>query len=251
VDRSITGPEVFVDTNVMGTLVLLRQAQTAGIRRFLQVSTDEVYGSLGENGSFREDSPIQPNSPYSASKTGADHLVRAFHHTYGMDTIICRCSNNYGPFQFPEKMIPLMINNASRNLPLPVYGDGLNVRDWLYVSDHCSALWAAFSQGRAGEVYNIGGDSERTNLEVIRCILRQLGKPESLIQFVKDRPGHDRRYAMDATKIKTELGWRAEVDFNSGIARTVQWYTDNQKWLTTITSGAYQHYYEEMYGHRG
>ncbi len=248
VDRSISGPEVFVETNVKGTLVLLRQAQAAVVRRFLQVSTDEVYGSLGPEGSFSETSPIQPNSPYSASKTGADHLVRAFHHTYGMDTVICRCSNNYGPYQFPEKMIPLMINNARRDLPLPVYGDGLNVRDWLFVRDHCSALWAAFSRGRAGEVYNIGGDSERTNLEVVRCILRHLGKPESLITFVKDRPGHDRRYAMDAAKIRSELGWRPAVSFDDSMAATVRWYLANLEWLAAVTSGAYQRYYDEMYG---
>jgi dTDP-glucose 4,6-dehydratase len=206
VDRSITGPGVFIDTNVSGTLVLLQAARAAGVSRFLQVSTDEVYGSLGAEGLFTEDSQIQPNSPYSASKASADHLVRAFHHTYGMDTVITRCSNNYGPYQFPEKMMPLMINNARYDKSLPVYGDGMQVRDWLYVRDHCTAIWAAYEKGGAGEVYNIGGNSEKTNISVVKEILRQLGKSESLITYVTDRPGHDRRYAIDASKAKDELG---------------------------------------------
>ncbi len=251
VDRSITGPRVFVDTNVMGTLTLLQEARIAGVRRFLQVSTDEVYGSLGADGSFREDTPLAPNSPYSASKTAADHLVHAFHHTYGLDTVITRCSNNYGPYQFPEKMIPLMIRNALRDQPLPVYGDGLHVRDWLHVLDHCRAIWRVFSAGRAGEIYNIGGNSEKTNLDVVKTILGILGKPESLIRFVKDRPGHDRRYAIDAGKIRRELGWVPEVAFAAGITDTVAWYLKNQAWLDQVASGDYQHYYERMYAQRG
>jgi len=251
VDRSIAEPEIFFETNVRGTLVLLQAGQEQGIHRYLQVSTDEVYGSLGADGAFREDSPIQPNSPYSASKTGADHMVRAFHHTYGMSTVISRCSNNYGPYQFPEKMVPLMINNARNDKPLPVYGDGQQVRDWLYVRDHCAALWLAFCKGQPGEVYNIGGNNERANLQVVKLILERLGKPESLIRFVKDRPGHDRRYAIDATKIRTELGWTPKTDFETGIASTIQWYLDNQKWLDEVVSGAYQQYYDQMYGDRG
>ncbi len=251
VDRSILGPRAFVETNVQGTLTLLCAAREAGTRRFLQVSTDEVYGSLGSEGAFTESTPLSPNSPYSASKASADLLVRAFHHTYGMDTVTTRCSNNYGPYQFPEKLIPLMILNARGDRPLPVYGDGLNVRDWLYVRDHCTAVWAAFLRGRAGEVYNIGGNSEKTNLEVVRTILRHVGKPESLITFVKDRPGHDRRYAIDAAKIRAELGWRPEMDFETGIAETVRWYLANEAWLAQVVSGEYQTYYERMYGRRG
>ncbi len=250
VDRSIAGPGVFVETNVRGTLTLLTEGRAAGLKRFLHVSTDEVYGSLGDTGLFTETTPLAPNSPYSASKAGADMLVRAFHHTYGMDTIITRCSNNYGPCQFPEKLIPLMILNARQDKALPVYGDGLNVRDWLYVRDHCTAIWAAYCRGRAGEVYNIGGNSEKTNLEVVRTILRQVGKPESLITFVRDRPGHDRRYAIDAGKISRELGWSPAVDFDEGIARTVRWYLDHREWLDQVVSGEYQSYYERMYGER-
>lgn len=251
VDRSILGPRVFVETNVQGTLTLLCAAREAGVRRFLQVSTDEVYGSLGEAGFFTEGTPLSPNSPYSASKASADLLVRAFHHTFGMDTVTTRCSNNYGPYQFPEKLIPLMIMNARQDKPLPVYGDGLNVRDWLHVQDHCAAIWAAYCRGRAGEVYNIGGNSEKTNLDVVRAILRHVGKPESLISFVKDRPGHDRRYAIDSTKAREELGWQPAVDFDTGIARTVAWYLANDAWLGQVASGEYQKYYEQMYGHRG
>ncbi|MFA5203708.1 MAG: dTDP-glucose 4,6-dehydratase [Lentisphaeria bacterium] len=251
VDRSITGPEVFADTNVKGTLVLLQAARTAGVRRFLQVSTDEVYGSLGADGAFREDTPLAPNSPYSASKAAADQFVRAFHHTYGMDTVITRCSNNYGPYQFPEKMIPLMIRNALHGQPLPVYGDGLNVRDWLHVLDHCRAIWRVFHAGRAGEVYNVGGNSEKTNLDVVKTILGILGKPDSLIRFVKDRPGHDRRYAIDAGKLRRDLGWVPEVAFADGIKDTVAWYLQNQPWLDQVTSGDYQSYYDRMYAQRG
>jgi dTDP-glucose 4,6-dehydratase len=251
VDRSILGPKVFVETNVQGTLTLLSAAREAGVRRFLQVSTDEVYGSLGDSGFFTEATPLSPNSPYSASKASADLLVRAFHHTFGLDTVTTRCSNNYGPYQFPEKLIPLMIMNARQDKPLPVYGDGLNVRDWLYVGDHCTAIWAAFSKGRAGAVYNLGGNSEKTNLEVVRAILRQVGKPESLITYVKDRPGHDRRYAIDSSRILSELGWRPAVDFDTGMARTVRWYLDHQPWLDQVATGDYQKYYQALYGNRG
>ena len=250
VDRSITGPEAFVDTNVAGTLVLLSEAVEARVSRFAQVSTDEVYGSLGPTGLFREDTPLSPNSPYSATKAAADHLVHAFAHTYGLGTVTTRCSNNYGPYQFPEKMIPLMINNARQDKPLPVYGDGLQVRDWLFVRDHCTAVWRAFRQGRDGEVYNIGGNNERTNLDVVRTILEALGKPESLIQYVKDRPGHDRRYAIDATKARADLGWVPSVAFEDGIQQTIQWYVDNQDWLDHVVSGDYQAYYQRMYGAR-
>lgn len=250
VDRSITGPQIFVETNVQGTMTLLVAARSAGIRRFLQVSTDEVYGSLGDTGFFSETTPLSPNSPYSASKAGADMLVRAFHHTYGMDTVTTRCSNNYGPYQFPEKLIPLMIMNARKDKPLPVYGDGLNVRDWLYVEDHCSAIWTAFCKGQPGAVYNIGGNNEKANIEVIRTILRHVGKPESLITYVTDRPGHDRRYAIDSSRIMRELGWKPSVDFDTGIARTVAWYLQNGSWLDQVASGEYQTYYETMYGNR-
>ena len=261
VDRSIVGPAVFVQTNVAGTLTLLHAAKehaahapagagAASGFRFLQVGTDEVYGSLGPTGQFTETTPLDPHSPYSASKAAADHLVSAYYHTFGLPTLITRCSNNYGPYQFPEKMIPLMINNARQNRPLPVYGDGLNVRDWLYVLDHCTALWAVLTRGRAGQVYNIGGNSEKTNLDVVRTILAHLNKPESLITFVKDRPGHDRRYAIDASKISAELGWRPSVTFAEGIRRTIDWYLANQKWLDDVVSGDYQAYYEKMYSGR-
>ncbi len=250
VDRSIDGPAVFVETNIVGTLNLLRAARTAGVKRFLQVSTDEVYGSLGPTGKFSEVTPLDPHSPYSASKAAADHLAAAWWHTYQYPTLITRCSNNYGPYQFPEKMLPLMINNARHDKPLPVYGDGLNVRDWLYVRDHCSALWTVLTRGKPGEVYNIGGDSERTNFEVVRTMLKLMGKPESLISFVKDRPGHDRRYAIDATKIRTQLGWKPSLSFDDGLKKTLTWYEDNRAWLDQIVSGSYRHYYEKMYAGR-
>jgi len=250
VDRSIEGPAVFVETNIVGTLNLLRAAKAAGVQRFLQVSTDEVYGSLGPTGKFTETTPLDPHSPYSASKASADHLAAAWWHTYQFPTLITRCSNNYGPYQFPEKMLPLMINNARHDKPLPVYGDGLNVRDWLYVRDHCSALWTVLTRGKPGEVYNIGGDSERTNFEVVRTMLKLMGKPESLISFVKDRPGHDRRYAIDATKIRTQLGWKPSLSFDDGLKRTLAWYEDNRAWLDQIVSGSYRHYYERMYAGR-
>ena len=251
VDRSIAAPGVFVDSNVKGTQVLLSASLAAGVERFLQISTDEVYGSLGPEGFFHEDTPLSPNSPYSASKAAADHLVHAYHHTYGLNTVITRCSNNYGPYQFPEKMIPLMINNARQGKPLPVYGDGGNVRDWLHVCDHCAAVWRVYRGGPAGEVYNIGGSHERTNLEVVKTILRHLDKGEELIEFVKDRPGHDRRYAIDASKIRRELGWAPRIGFDQGIADTVAWYADHADWLDQVVSGDYQDYYRRMYGCRG
>ncbi|MBW2308470.1 MAG: dTDP-glucose 4,6-dehydratase [Deltaproteobacteria bacterium] len=243
VDRSIAGPEVFVETNVRGTLVLLDEARKAGVQRFLQVSTDEVYGSLGPDGSFTESTPLAPNSPYSACKAGADFLVRAYYRTYGFPTLITRCSNNYGPYQFPEKLIPLMILNAMQDKELPVYGDGMNVRDWIYVKDHCAALSMVLFRGKPGDVYNIGGNAEKPNLDIVRIILKLLGKPQSLIRFVQDRPGHDRRYAIDASKIQRELGWIPEWKFEKGIARTVEWYMANRAWWERIISGDYQKYY--------
>jgi dTDP-glucose 4,6-dehydratase len=258
VDRSIDGPAEFVQTNVVGTLSLLESAlaywRNAPLPqqdafRFLHVSTDEVYGSLGPVGRFREDSPYQPNSPYSASKAASDHLVRAFHHTYGMPTLTTNCSNNYGPFQFPEKLIPLMIHKALVGEKLPVYGDGRNVRDWLFVGDHCRAIQRVLEIGRTGEVYNIGGDAERENIVVVKTICKLLderrpmpngAKRESLITYVKDRPGHDRRYAIDAGKIKTNLGWRQSESFESGIAKTVDWYLDNDEWCSRVLDGSYR-----------
>jgi dTDP-glucose 4,6-dehydratase len=248
VDRSIHNPGIFVETNVQGTLNLLQAAREAGVRRFLQVSTDEVYGALGPIGLFREDTPLAPSSPYSASKAGADMLVRAFHHTYGMDTVMTRCSNNYGPYQFPEKMIPLMINNAHHDRPLPVYGDGQQVRDWIHVRDHAAGVWQVYQQGLPGEVYNLGGECEKANLEVVRLILQLLGKPESLITYVKDRPGHDRRYAMDISKVRRELGWAPIFNFADGLKETIAWYVANTGWLERVTSGDYQKYYERHYG---
>jgi dTDP-glucose 4,6-dehydratase len=240
VDRSIEGPEIFARTNMLGTQVLLDHARTNNIERFVHVSTDEVYGSLGKEGYFTEDSPLAPNSPYSASKAGSDLLVRAYFHTFGFPGIITRCSNNYGPYQFPEKLIPLMISNALENKPLPVYGDGLNVRDWLYVQDHCRAIDEILSKGRPGEVYNIGGNNEWHNIDIVKLILKELGKPESLISFVKDRLGHDRRYAIDAAKIKRELGWEPLVSFEEGIKATINWYIKNETWISRIKSGAYR-----------
>jgi dTDP-glucose 4,6-dehydratase len=258
VDRSIDGPGAFVETNVVGTFRLLEAARNhwnrlpAGEKaefRFLQVSTDEVYGSLGHVGAFTESTPYAPNSPYSASKAAADHFVRAYHHTYGLPVLITNCSNNYGPYQFPEKLIPLMILNALEGKPLPVYGDGANVRDWLFVEDHCHAIRRVLEAGRPGEVYNIGGNSERSNLEVVTAICDAVetlrpGLPHSpcrsLIRFVKDRPGHDRRYAIDATKARRELGWEPRQDFNSGLRQTVEWYLSNPEWVARITSGNYQ-----------
>jgi dTDP-glucose 4,6-dehydratase len=250
VDRSITGPKIFIETNVTGTLNLLEAARDKKVDRFLQVSTDEVYGSLGSEGKFTEQTPLSPNSPYSASKAAADHLVRAFGHTWGLKYNITRCSNNYGPYQFPEKLIPLMIHNALHDKELPVYGDGLQVRDWLYVYDHCTAIWRVLEQAPPGEIYNIGGGNEKANLEVVNLILERVGKPATLIRHVTDRPGHDRRYAIDAGKIMRQLGWKPSVTFEQGIARTIDWYLSNGKWLTNVASGQYQQYYEKMYGNR-
>ncbi|WP_281890063.1 dTDP-glucose 4,6-dehydratase [Paenibacillus sp. YYML68] len=241
VDRSIQDPQIFVKTNVLGTQVLLDAAKAHGVRKFIQVSTDEVYGSLGDTGLFTELTPLAPNSPYSASKAGGDLLVRAYHETFGMNVNITRCSNNYGPYQFPEKLIPLMISNALNDQSLPIYGDGLNVRDWLYVEDHCSAIDLVLHKGVSGEVYNIGGNNERTNIDIVKTILRELNKPESLIQYVADRLGHDRRYGIDATKIRSELGWSPRHDFESGIKLTVKWYLENKSWWERILNGQYKH----------
>ncbi|RYZ42895.1 MAG: dTDP-glucose 4,6-dehydratase [Myxococcaceae bacterium] len=247
VDRSILGPEIFVTTNVLGTQQLLESCRARGVKRFLMVSTDEVYGSLGPTGAFTESSPLQPSSPYSASKTGSDLIALAYHHTFKMDVVVTRCSNNYGRYQFPEKLIPLMVVNALHDKPLPVYGDGANVRDWLHVEDHCQGLLVALERGKAGEVYNIGGGSERRNIEIVKGILGLLGKPESLIQYVADRPGHDRRYAIDPTKIRNELGWKAQQTFEQGLADTVKWYVENRAWWERVTSGAYRQYFDTQY----
>lgn len=248
VDRSIDGPRIFMDTNINGTFELLEAVRSSGRKiRYLQVSTDEVYGSLGPTGLFHETTPITPNSPYSSSKASADLLVRAYHHTYGMDTITTRCSNNYGPFQFPEKLIPLMIKNARHDQRLPVYGDGLNVRDWIYVVDHCEGIWAALTKGQSGEVYNFGGNAEHPNIQIVKRILQMLGKPESLIEYVKDRPGHDKRYAMAIAKASTQLGWTPRTDFETGIEKTVTWYVENQPWVQSVTSGSYQDFYNRWY----
>ncbi|OIB03075.1 dTDP-glucose 4,6-dehydratase [Paenibacillus sp. LC231] len=250
VDRSILEPEIFVNTNVLGTQVLLDAAKKYGVTKFVQVSTDEVYGSLGETGLFSETTPLAPNSPYSASKAGGDMLVRAYHETFGLSVNITRCSNNYGPYQFPEKLIPLIISRALNDESLPVYGDGLNIRDWLYVEDHCSAIDLVIHQGKIGEVYNIGGNNERTNLHIVQTILRELGKPESLITYVTDRPGHDRRYGIDPTKIMNELGWKPKHNFETGIKETIQWYLNHKEWWTRIQSGAYREYMTQQYGKR-
>lgn len=243
VDRSIEDPGVFVETNIKGTQTLLEVARKYQVGRFLQVSTDEVYGSLGDSGYFTETTPLAPNSPYAASKAGADLLVRAYHATFGLDVVITRCSNNYGPYQFPEKLIPLIISNAIEDKRLPVYGDGLNIRDWLHVTDHCAAIALAFIKGKMGEVYNVGGNNERSNIEIVKNILNLLAKPESLINYVKDRLGHDRRYALDAGKIKTELGWQPQYSFDTGLKETIEWYCNNKAWWEKIKSGRYQDYY--------
>jgi dTDP-glucose 4,6-dehydratase len=253
VDRSIEDPSVFMKTNVFGTFVLLEAVRKALPKqriRFLHISTDEVYGSLGETGAFTEETPLAPNSPYSASKTAADLLVRAYHHTYGLPALITRCSNNYGPYQFPEKLIPLMISNAIKDKELPIYGDGMHVRDWIYVEDHCRALDVVLHQGKEGEVYNIGGWSERPNLSVAKTVLDRLGKSQSLLRFVTDRPGHDRRYAIDFSKIERALGWKPSVSFEEGIRLTVEWYQTHQEWWEKIKTGEYLEYYNRMYGHR-
>lgn len=265
VDRSILEPELFLTTNVVGTQNLLDTAKRhwktepdnkysrdyrPGVR-YLQVSTDEVYGALGKTGMFTETTPLSPNSPYSASKAGADLMVRAYHETFGLPVNITRCSNNYGPFQFPEKLIPLIIHNALRDKPLPVYGDGMQIRDWLHVADHCAAICTVLEKGVPGEVYNIGGNNEKANIEIVKLILSVLGKPESLITHVQDRPGHDRRYAIDNTKITTLLGWRPTYTFEDGIRETIRWYLEHAEWVERVTSGAYQDYYEDMYGCAG
>jgi dTDP-glucose 4,6-dehydratase len=250
VDRSILSAEPFLDTNVTGTLRLLEAARAAGVRRFVQVSTDEVYGSLGPTGAFEETTPMSPRSPYSASKASADHFVMAFHETHGMDAVITRCSNNYGPYQFPEKLIPLMILNAFEHKPLPIYGDGMQVRDWIHVEDHCRAIDAVLLGGTAGQVYNIGAENDRPNLDVVRAILRLTERDESLLRYVPDRPGHDRRYAMNAAKIRAQLGWKPRHQFEQGLADTVAWYRDNPHWWQRVRSGAYRDYYEQQYGAR-
>lgn len=250
VDRSLEEPDLFLKTNILGTQILLDRAKEIGLGRFVMVSTDEVYGSLGAEGAFSETTPLAPNSPYSASKASADMLCRAYHHTFAMDIATTRCSNNYGPLQFPEKLIPLIIANALEDKDLPVYGDGKNIRDWLYVRDHCTAIEAVLRKGKAGSIYNIGGNSEKENIEVVKTLLDTLGKPHSLIKYVTDRPGHDLRYAIDATLIREELGWEPSVSFETGIADTVNWYTANGAWLEKIRSGSYKEYYDRMYGGR-
>jgi dTDP-glucose 4,6-dehydratase len=261
VDRSIVEPEVFLTTNIIGTQVLLDTAKKywkvnpedkycrvykQGVK-FLQVSTDEVYGALGETGTFVETMPCLPNSPYSASKASADMIVRAYHETFGMPVNITRCSNNYGPYQFPEKLIPLMINNCLHDKELPVYGDGMQIRDWLHVKDHCAAIDVVLHKGKDGEIYNIGGNNEKANIEIVKLIIGALGKSEHLIKYVKDRPGHDRRYAIDNTKITSELGWSPVYTFEDGIKETIEWYLANKEWVERIVSGAYAKYYDGMY----
>jgi len=250
VDRSITSASEFVLTNVLGTQILLDASRAKGVRRFVQISTDEVMGTLpeDENAFFNETSPVEPNSPYAASKAAAEHFVRAARETFGADTIVTRCGNNYGQRQFPEKLIPLMIANALNDEPLPVYGDGKNVRDWIFVRDHCRAIWLAYEKGISGESYNIGARNERQNLEVVESILDALGKPHSLIKFVGDRLGHDRRYAIDATKTETELGWKPQTTWTEGLQKTINWYLENQDWVNRIRNGAYRDYYKKQYG---
>lgn len=253
VDRSIESPDIFLKTNILGTQVLLDASRKYNVKRFHQVSTDEVYGDLPLDRSdlkFTESSPLRPSSPYSASKASADLLVLAYHRTYGVPVTISRCSNNYGPYQFPEKLIPLMIINALNDRPLPVYGDGRNVRDWIHVKDHCEAIDIIIHRGKEGEIYNIGGENERANIDVVRMILKELGKPESLIRFVKDRPGHDRRYALDISRMKKEFGWSPKISFEEGLKSTIKWYLENRSWWEEIINGEYMNYYERMYGER-
>ena len=262
VDRSITDPQIFLKTNILGTQVLLDAAKKhwnlhpedkhcreyqPGVK-YLQVSTDEVYGALGKTGMFTETTTLSPNSPYSASKASADLFVRAYHETFGLPVNITRCSNNYGPYQFPEKLIPLMIHNCMQDKKLPVYGDGMQIRDWLHVKDHCAAIYTVLQKGRDGEIYNVGGNNEKANIEIVKLILHELEKPETLIEYVADRPGHDRRYAIDNTKITTQLGWSPTYTFEQGIRETIQWYLAHQEWMEHVTSGEYQKYYEEFYG---
>lgn len=250
VDRSILDSTDFIETNVVGTQLLLDFSREYKIEKFIHISTDEVYGSLGDTGSFTEQSQIKPNSPYSASKAGSDMLVRAAYKTYGFDTNITRCSNNYGPYQFPEKLIPLMIHNALNNKDLPIYGDGKNVRDWIHVKDHCRAIDLILHKGKPGSVYNIGSDNEWKNIDLVKLILKELNKPESLLKFVKDRPGHDRRYAIDSSKLREELGWEPEIDFRTGIKQTIDWYIQHQDWVQEIVSGDYINYYKRVYDDR-
>lgn len=250
VDRSIEDPGIFIKSNILGTQTLLDAAKKYNIKKYLQVSTDEVYGSLGPEGYFSETTPLQANSPYSASKAGADLMVRAYNNTFDLTTNITRCSNNYGPYQFPEKLIPLMISNALEDKELPIYGDGKNIRDWLHVYDHCTAIDLVLHKGKSGEVYNVGGHNERANIDIVKLILKELNKPESLIKYVTDRPGHDRRYAIDSSKIRKELGWKPKYTFETGIVETINWYLDNQDWIKKVKSGEYQKYYEKMYSNR-
>ena len=248
VDRSILGSEIFFRTNVIGTNILLEVSKNFGIKKFLQVSTDEVYGSLGPEGKFTEETPLSPNSPYSSSKASADLMALAFHHTYGLPVVITRCSNNYGPYQFPEKLIPLMIINALNNKKLPVYGDGQNIRDWIYVLDHNKAVESVLENGVPGEIYNVGAGTEMKNIDIVRLILKELGKPEGLIEYVKDRPGHDRRYAVNAEKIKRDIGWQPEYNFETAIKNTIGWYVENKSWWKRILNKDYLKYYEMQYG---
>jgi dTDP-glucose 4,6-dehydratase len=248
VDRSIMDPEIFVKTNVLGTQTLLDAAKAYTVSKFVQISTDEVYGSLNETGLFTEDTPLAPNSPYAASKAAADMIVRSYYQTFGMNVNITRCSNNYGPYHYPEKLIPLMITNALENKPLPVYGDGSHIRDWLHVQDHCAAIDLVIQKGKAGEIYNIGGHGERKNIEIVDFILKTLGKSRELIRFVADRPGHDKRYAMDPRKIMTRLGWRPQYTLETGLKETIRWYIENENWWKPIKNGQYQEYYERQYG---
>ena len=252
VDRSIYSADAFLRTNIIGTQVLLDAARSKGVKRFVQVSTDEVMGSLPDDSDeyFTEDSSLKPNSPYAASKAAAEFCVRAARKTHGLDTVVTRCGNNYGPRQFPEKLIPLMIANASRDEPLPVYGDGMNVRDWIHVDDHCRGIWLAYELGRSGEAYNVGARNERHNIDVVKAILDALGKPHRLIKFIDDRPGHDRRYAIDPTKCEAELGWKPQVKWDDGLAATIRWYQENQAWVEHIRTGEYREYYKAMYGAR-
>lgn len=253
VDRSIENPTIFVTTNVLGTTTLLDASKEFGVKRYHQVSTDEVYGDLPLDRPdlfFTEATPLHTSSPYSSSKASADLFVLAYYRTFGLPVTISRCSNNYGPYHFPEKLIPLMISRALANEPLPVYGTGENVRDWLYVEDHCAAIDLILRHGRIGEVYNVGGHNERTNLEVVKTILKVLNKPESLIRYVKDRPGHDMRYAIDPTKLESELGWKPEYNFDTGIRQTIEWYLNNKEWWQNIISGEYTKYFDKMYGER-
>jgi len=250
VDRSILDSAPFVRTNVEGTRCLLEVSRKHKVGKYIQISTDEVYGTLGSTGSFSENSPIDPSSPYSASKAAADLLVLAYHRTYRLPVVVTRCSNNYGPYQFPEKLIPVLITNAMEDRALPIYGDGLNVREWIFADEHSRAVLTALERGRPGEVYNIGSGQEKTNLDVVREVLRQIGKPESLIQFVTDRPGHDRRYAIDCSKIRSEWNWKSEIDFSSGLAATIRWYQTNPDWVGEIKDSSYLSYYHRMYTER-